>query len=161
MIDEAKLREAGLLDLQERRVYRLHCRNLLVGVYNGKGFVGIRRKFDSRYLFEEYPVTLEGGPFQTVRRAEPLDVTVPDDMPLAEDLGTICCECETPATWTGPPSPAPWACESGCDDVHPVSVANRALFELLDPIDAEELERDRAQRAAEEAEYVARRASRE
>ena len=35
-------------------VYRLHSRNLAAGVYDGEGgFIGIREKFDSRYLFTE------------------------------------------------------------------------------------------------------------
>ena len=37
------------------RVYKLWCRNLSIGVYDGKeGFIGIRTKFGSRYLDTEY-----------------------------------------------------------------------------------------------------------
>jgi len=42
-------------------VYKIHSRNLLVGVFVGQNkndsfprFIGIREKFGSRYLFEEY-----------------------------------------------------------------------------------------------------------
>lgn len=36
-------------------VYELHSRNLIRGVFDGEtGFIGIRTKFDSRYLFTEY-----------------------------------------------------------------------------------------------------------
>lgn len=45
-----------------RRVYRLHSRNLLLGVYDGKnGFIGVRQKFGSRYLFTEYHYDTGGG----------------------------------------------------------------------------------------------------
>ena len=42
-----------------RRVYQIRCRNLSFGVWNGKespwaGFIGIREKFGSEYLFTEY-----------------------------------------------------------------------------------------------------------
>lgn len=36
------------------RVYRLHCRNLNLGVWDGKrSFIGVRTKFGSRFLSEE------------------------------------------------------------------------------------------------------------
>jgi hypothetical protein len=37
------------------RIYKITCRNLSYGVYDGQGgFIGIRQKFDDRYLFTEY-----------------------------------------------------------------------------------------------------------
>lgn len=50
-------------------IYDIRSRNLLTGVWTGAGFIGIRLKFDSRYLFTEWPnlenrpgtVTLVGG----------------------------------------------------------------------------------------------------
>lgn len=48
------------------RVYEIRCRNLLFGVYDGEGgFIGIRTKFGSRYLFTEYHWD-KGPPFGTV-----------------------------------------------------------------------------------------------
>lgn len=36
------------------RLYKIHCRNLRFGVFNGKdAFIGIRTKFGSRFLDEE------------------------------------------------------------------------------------------------------------
>ncbi len=37
-------------------LYRVHSRNLNLGVYrtDDKGFIGIRHKFGSRFLFTEY-----------------------------------------------------------------------------------------------------------
>lgn len=51
-----------------RFVYRIHSRNLAVGVYSveRRGFIGIREKFDWRYLFTEYHWDT-GPPFGTVR----------------------------------------------------------------------------------------------
>lgn len=54
-----KAAAAAFLDpetLEDRRIYKLQSRNLLEGVYvaEKQGFIGIRRKFDSEFLFMEY-----------------------------------------------------------------------------------------------------------
>lgn len=74
LIDECK--HGGL--------YRIDSRNLSLGVYDekSKGFVGIRQKFDERYLFTEYHWDI-GPPHGTVRPQKFLEM-VPDDMPLFE-----------------------------------------------------------------------------
>jgi hypothetical protein len=60
--------------LLKGHVYKLHSRNLKTGVFDGdRGFIGVREKFGSRYLFTEFYA--DGGSFSTV-------------MPLA-DLGPI------------------------------------------------------------------------
>lgn len=53
-------------------VYRICSRNLAYGVYTGHekgGFVGVREKFDSLFLFEEYHWD-NGPPFGTVKPIE-------------------------------------------------------------------------------------------
>jgi len=52
-------------------VYKIHSRNLTVGVYNPKvgGFIGIREKFGNKFLFTEYHHD-KGPPFGTVRPLE-------------------------------------------------------------------------------------------
>lgn len=70
-------------------LYRIHSRNLTMGVFNGKdGFIGIRKKFDSLYLFTEFHWDVPAGCFATVRPLEDLSV-VPESIPLTEDLGTV------------------------------------------------------------------------
>ena len=55
-------------------LYRIACRNLIIGVYNEPqgGFVGIRTKFGSRFLFTEYHWDT-GEPFGTVQPVEILE----------------------------------------------------------------------------------------
>lgn len=57
-----------------RGVYRIHSRNLSVGVYcpESQGFVGIREKFGTRYLFTEYHYDT-GASFGTVFPKEQID----------------------------------------------------------------------------------------
>jgi len=64
-------------DCVRRGVYRIRSRNLTIGVYDGDGgFVGVREKFGSRYLFTEYHHD-RGAPYGTVRPIMPLDVRLP------------------------------------------------------------------------------------
>lgn len=45
-----------LAECQDRGVYRIHARNFTVGAFSAatSGFIGIRQKFESVYLFTEY-----------------------------------------------------------------------------------------------------------
>ena len=55
----------SLNQLQPGMAYKLHSRNLAIGVYDGnEGFIGIREKFGPRYLFTEYHWD-QGPPFGT------------------------------------------------------------------------------------------------
>ena len=55
-----------LKDCKKGYVYELNSRNLLVGIFDGDtGFIGIRKKFESIYLFTEYHRDT-GPPFGTV-----------------------------------------------------------------------------------------------
>jgi hypothetical protein len=75
-------------DLIHRRVYRIHSRNLVVGVWNKttEGFVGIRTKFNDSYLFTEYEWTLQKG---TAYAIELLPLILPDDLSLQERFGIL------------------------------------------------------------------------
>lgn len=70
-----------------RRLYRIRSRNLRFGVYNPEtgGFLGIRQKFESRYVFEEYHWD-NGPPFGTVRPLEDLGIDLPESILLRERL---------------------------------------------------------------------------
>jgi hypothetical protein len=126
---------------RERGVYRLRSRNLTFGVYSKRsdGFTGIREKFGDRSLFTEYFR-------QTAWPVEYLG-QLPDEITLSETEpgATTTCGggqgerqvpgCGKRAWWAGPPAPAPWACETGCADVHPVGARmNRAVFDYLDAL---------------------------
>lgn len=51
------MRSPNLPDMKnliKGRVYKIHCRNLNYGVWDGKeGFIGIRTKFGNEFLFTE------------------------------------------------------------------------------------------------------------
>jgi hypothetical protein len=89
-----------LTDCVDRRLYRIQSRNLTVGVYRAdvRGFVGIRTKFGSRYLFTEYHWDT-GEPFGTVKPVEDAGESVPDGMRTEDDLGTACSACGRPAAF--------------------------------------------------------------
>lgn len=118
---------------KERFVYRIRSRNLVVGVFDGdSGFIGIREKFGSRFLFKEY--VGDGG---TVSVVGPAFGRVPDRIPLRErQEGSWCLDCHGKAWWTGPPAPAPWACENDCENVTGYGKGNQELFDLLEAMEA-------------------------
>jgi len=74
----------SLEDCEDRFAYRISSRNLIVGVFNAEnsGFIGIREKFDERFLFTEYHYDT-GAPFGTVNPKEKL-IKLPDDIRLCE-----------------------------------------------------------------------------
>lgn len=74
-------------EMEDRRVYRIQSRNLVVGVWSAKdkGFIGIREKFKTLYLFTEYHAD-SGGVHGTARAVSAYDLYVPDDIPLVEYL---------------------------------------------------------------------------
>lgn len=61
-------------DLVEGQVYEINSRNLIVGAWRPetRGFVGLREKFKSRYLFEEYHWDC-GPPHGTARAVTALE----------------------------------------------------------------------------------------
>lgn len=80
------MKKIPMEDLEARRVYRLASRNLVVGAWrpSTRGFVGIREKFSSIYLFEEYHADADPH-MGTVAAMEPMDAVVPEGMELSED----------------------------------------------------------------------------
>ncbi len=122
--------------LEVAGIYEIRSRNLVVGVYDGEeGFIGVREKMGAEYLFTEYLNRESGGtkvPIDTVRPIRLLG-NVPQDMPIRErgDVDTRCDTCGKRAWWTGPPKPAPWACEGGCEKTSPRATENEQLFALL------------------------------
>lgn len=74
-------------DLVERGIYRLHSRNLYVGVWDGRrekscGFIGIREKFGEISLFKEFHWD-DGAPYGTAKPLELLGI-LPEGIDIRE-----------------------------------------------------------------------------
>jgi hypothetical protein len=116
-------------------VYRLHSRNLDLGVFNGEtGFLGLREKFGSRYLFCEYHWET-GAPFGTVYPLEDLGL-IPEDLVIAESLGLIDHRNRRPVAFDRPISEGGrgwYYLDSGKANqkIVPQGLGNEKLFDWL------------------------------
>lgn len=133
-------------DLVVGHVYRLQCRNLTIGAYDGKTFVGIREKFGRRYLDSEDHWDT-GEPHGTAYPIEDLGA-LPDGVSPQAFLGDVCKKTGRPVVWdteahhplregdkgnwvyTDTRETTPAFPESYTEMVN-----NTALYEYLDPID--------------------------
>lgn len=79
-------RVTPLDQLQPRRVYYVRARNLQVAAFepDQSAFIGIREKFDARYLFAEAARDHEGPSWGTAWTQGVTPYTVPQDVRLAE-----------------------------------------------------------------------------
>jgi hypothetical protein len=76
-----------MADCVKGRVYKIGCRNLVFGVFDGhEGFIGIRTKFGSRYLATEYHYD-QGAPYGTVYSVADTGVDVPEGVEILMSLG--------------------------------------------------------------------------
>lgn len=119
-------------------LYRIHSRNLRFGVYDGnEGFIGIREKFGSLYLFTEYHWD-QGPPYGTVRPLECLD-KIPDNIELKTSLGVADTITGRLMVFDKPKSKGGrgWyfvdngEVPSEDQKYNPVSISNDVLFEWL------------------------------
>lgn len=123
------------------RLYRIESRNLAVGVFVEKrsGFIGIREKFGSEYLFTEYHWDT-GSPFGTVRPIELLDDKLPEGMSLDESLDDVDGVTGRPVAFDKPVAEGGrgWyfrdTGEAGAD-IKAQTVPNEKLFDFLDAIE--------------------------
>lgn len=134
--------------------YEIHSRNLIVGVFNAekKGFVGIREKFGSRYLFTEFHYDT-GAPYGTVHPEKEIEECPVKD--LQDSLHTICSNCKAKVEWrqTDPVKHVgewfhlepPTTCSQpmNLDKHRPYGPVNHDLFSYLDPLTKPVLERMR------------------
>ena len=118
--------------LVPRGIYRIHSRNLDIGVFNGvDGFIGIREKFGSTYLFTEY-LWEQGPPFGTVRvEGREHVATLLDVVPLTEYLGVICitCRCRMADNWQDEARKHDCGCD--CERTSAVVETNQPLYDVL------------------------------
>jgi hypothetical protein len=74
-------------ELIKGRIYKLECRNLLCGVWNGvNAFIGIRHKWGDEFLDTEYHWDFDDH-YGTVENAEDTNHDIPKDFVLDTDLG--------------------------------------------------------------------------
>lgn len=130
--------------LERGRVYELQARNFSTGVWNGEGFIGIRTKFDNRYLFTEYHCG-RGAPYGTVYPIRATDAVVPDGIELVERFSVRCAQCEGSVEFIpdtpGTRIPGHWhhvdqALDAGHDPHGQAYMPdNEALFEFLEGLE--------------------------
>jgi hypothetical protein len=77
-----------LEDCEKGYIYKISSRNLRLGVYDGnQGFIGIREKFDTLYLFTEFHYD-QGPPYGTVFPMTKL-TPLTEGIQLRESLDTV------------------------------------------------------------------------
>jgi len=133
------------------RVYRLHCRNLSHGVYDGaNGFIGIRTKFGSRFLFTEIHWDADQH-FGTVSGMEDTGLDVPDEIEIRESFPTVDRTTGRPVRFDplnycdDGPRRSGWVFSDTDEwkpDIWPVSYGYKPLFKFLEEIEAADQNKD-------------------
>jgi hypothetical protein len=91
-----------LPDCVKGRVYELRCRNLGIGVFDGKdGFIGIRTKFATRFLDTEHHWDT-GAPYGTVAGVVDMGIDLPDNIEATETIGTVDEATDRPVRFDRP-----------------------------------------------------------
>jgi len=118
-------------DLVDRCIYKIFSRNLSYGVWNekNKGFIGIREKFNSKYLFTEYHYDV-GPPFGTVKPQNIINIKIDDEILLSESLPTLCFNCKEGVYFVKDQG---WRhdIENKCLKIEPYGPINIDLFNIL------------------------------
>jgi hypothetical protein len=108
-------------------VYSLHSRNLELGVFTiSNTFIGIRQKFDDKFLFGELHIE-KGGTATPLKEL----VAVPEEIKLVESLGKIDHKTRLPVEFKKDNG---WFfIDSGeySKNIRPISVTNEKLFKFL------------------------------
>ena len=125
----------------KRHIYIIHSRNLIVGLYNEIGFIGIREKFGHEYLFTEFH-TDDGPPFGTVSPKKDIGI-LPENIPIIESIGTIDYKTKRPVYFDKSEAIeneriGMWKFEDTNEhskDIKPVNVENEDLFQYLKTIE--------------------------
>lgn len=124
---------------KDRFLYRIHSRNLEYGIYSEqkKGFIGIREKFGSKYLFTEYHWDA-GEPYGTVKPQEELFI-IPEELILKESFGTVDSNTNRLIGFDKPVKEGGkgWYfldTKESVQDVRAVSVENKDLYNFISDI---------------------------
>jgi hypothetical protein len=143
-------------EMVDRWVYEIRARNLLVGVWNAQasGFIGIREKLGSLFLFTEYWSDPD-SPVSTARAVELLG-QVPEGVQLREYLPSTCIDCGKAVEHVEYPRGKPRGDQKGfqhtdgtpMEDTRQGSYgvkmhANPALFDVLVPFTQQVYDADR------------------
>jgi len=77
-------------DCKDRKLYRIKSRNLAIGVFRAAtgGFLGLRTKFGSTFVDEEFHWD-NGEPYGTVDPQEELPEELPSGVPNEEDSSAL------------------------------------------------------------------------
>lgn len=128
--------------LEPRRVYWLHSRNLVVGAWQPEtqGFIGVRHKFSNTYLFTEYHYDT-GAPVGTACPLAPAgELWVPEGVRMHENAaGTWCGDASEVEVVRGADGRRVHVTD-GRVCTQPYVHRNEDLFALLEPIDRQRLE---------------------
>jgi hypothetical protein len=124
-----------LADCKKGHLYKIHSRNLSLGVYDGKeGFIGVREKFNDLFLFTEFHFD-QGPPYGTVFPKEDLG-PIPDGIQPQENFDTYDkvtgrkVEFDIPVSQGG----RGWYFTDtgvGSTDIRPLTATNKDLFNYL------------------------------
>ena len=133
----------SLSECKKRRVYKLHSRNLLFGVFDGDtGFIGIRTKCGSRFLDTEYHWDT-GPPFGTARPEMDTGIDIPEEIilneyenegnPVDKNTGRNVC-FDKPVAKGGKGWFFKDTGESSIN-ISPITYINKRLFEFLEKVE--------------------------
>lgn len=120
----------NIQDLEPRGIYRLIARNLILGVWTGGTWIGIREKFYN-YFLDECEV-----PEHTAWAIEKIG-TLPDEIEMRATNPTQCQECGQPVDFIPREDPHPtgdWVhatYATSCDRARPVATMYRPLYDYL------------------------------
>jgi hypothetical protein len=127
-------------DCVQRRVYKIYSRNLDYGIYDGiDGFIGIRTKFNSRFLDTEHHWDT-GAPHGTAKPLKDLGIELPAEISLNRSLGTIDIRTNRPVAFDEPvvAGGRGWYytdTNEADQEIRPQGISNKALFDFLDNIE--------------------------
>lgn len=123
--------------MQERGIYQIASRNLRVGVWDGtNGFIGIREKFDSRFLFTEYhwDLSQHHGTVRPIR----LIGTLPGRIEIRCYNDRCCSDHERPIAYVDREIGWKHADDDSVltGDDGPIATIYRPLFDYLEQIES-------------------------
>lgn len=117
------------------RLYKLHSRNLSFGIWNGEtGFIGIRTKFGSKFLFTEIHWDADSN-YGTVSHAVDTGFDLPENILAVEHGEIVDNKTRERVFYNKDKGGWSWEIDGEIDkDIWPCSVENKELFVWLNDI---------------------------